>query len=40
LISFLEEVDRKLHASSHNLAAGSRPSVKSKDMATGDIELF
>lgn len=40
LISFLEEVDRKLHASSHTLAAESRPSVKSQDMATGDIELF
>jgi len=40
LISFLEGVDRKLHASSHTLAAGSRPSVKSQDMATGDIELF
>ena len=40
LIRFLEDVDSKLNASSQNLAAGSRPSVKSKDMATGDIELF
>lgn len=40
MINFLAEVDRKLRASSHNLAVGSRPSVKSQDMATGEIELF
>lgn len=40
LINFLELVDHKLHANSHALSGIAKPSVKSQDMATGDIELF